>query len=307
MQERRSKMLLVSLLLLITATVGVIYLRSEEEDSIVNKEEFKVPDLKTIDKIVLTSVHDTIELSFNGTRWLVGRQYPTDRNMIEVLFATLLQAEPKRAVASGQKDSVAALLKNAGVLVELFEKEASKLAFVAGSNPSQTQSYFQNKDGEVFIMAIPGYRVNVSAIYALPETEWRDKYVFGFNWTNFKRLETVFEGRPNYNFSVSMHDGYFGVEGMVTDTTKLNEYLDAVSLLQVDRYVVDTARQDMDNNSTMTITVFDIADRTWQLNVLNQVEGNRTPCVLKDGQLAWIDNRKLIPLMKNRGFFAKKP
>jgi hypothetical protein len=304
-QERKNKLLTLSLVLLAAATLTIVYFRSSADQSIVDKNLFKVTDLKTIDGITLTSTRETIQLKFNGTRWLVNNKYPADRTMIEVLFATLLQAEPKRAVAASVRDSIRTLMKKNGVRVELFEKDKKQLTFTSGTNAQQSQSYFEDGEGNLFVMSIPGYRVNVSAIYALPETEWRDKYVFGFNWTNFKKLEIDFANSTSDDFAVKMQDGLFGVEGIATDTAKLNSYLDAISLLRVEQY------QTIDSLSKLsevaTLTVFDVADRTWQLKVLNRNEGDRTACLLNNDQLAWLDNRKLDFLLKRRNFFAKKP
>ena len=48
-----------------------------------------------------------VTLKYNGSRWKVNDEFNADPIMIDVLFATLQQAEPRRPLAASLKDSVA--------------------------------------------------------------------------------------------------------------------------------------------------------------------------------------------------------
>jgi hypothetical protein len=152
-------------------------------------------------------------------------------------------------------------------------------------------------------MHIPGYRVFVSGVFALPESDWRDKYVFAFNWTNFKDLSVQFPTSPSDNYVIKMQDNFFGIQNQVTDTTKLNDFLDAVSLLTVDAYTVGDSLHAQ--KPVQTIGVTDIAGRLYKLAIFNHSINGKTACYLNDQQAAWIDNRKLGRLLKKREFFKK--
>lgn len=305
MQEKRNKGLFGLFLLLVTTTVVLVYTQQRSEEKFDQKDIFKVEDLKAIDKVELRSGKDTISLSFSGNRWMVNGSEPADRDMVDVLFATLLQAEAKRPVAESKNDSLAQHLQQSGVTVNLFEEGALVKRFVAGGNGSKSEAYFVNDVAQAYVMQIPGYRVYVSGVFELTESEWRDKYVFAFNWTNFKNLRVEFSNKSADNFEIKMLNDYFGIEGMPTDTTRLNDFLDAVSLLTVDQYVsADSLRH---QTPVFTITVNDIADRQYKLAVYGISDKGKTVCYLNEKQAAWIDNRKLARLIRNRDFFFKKP
>ena len=87
--------------------------------------------------------------------------------MIEVLFATLQQAEPKRPVSPSIRDSVRQDLRQRGVRVSLFSSGVKEVGFYAGGNMKKTQAFFshEQKDETPYVITIPGYRVYVSGIF----------------------------------------------------------------------------------------------------------------------------------------------
>ena len=135
MQEKRNIRLLILLGVLTLITVAVYFSIANADEIVVDKNVFKVENLKAIDRVVLTKGAATTELQFNGARWRVNDQL-ANTDMVDVLFATLQQAEPKRPVASQMVDSVNALLSNQGVKVRLFEGQSLQKEFIAGGNAS---------------------------------------------------------------------------------------------------------------------------------------------------------------------------
>lgn len=304
MQEKRNKGLLITLLVLLTVTAVVVFLQTGGEKKFEQKDLFKVGELKAIDRVELISRRDTVQLTFNGIRWKVN-SLDADRDMIDVLFATLLQAEAKRPVSENRNDSIASAVHASGVQVRLFETENLRKAFTTGGNTRKTEAYFIDETSQAYVMQIPGYRVYVSGVFELTENDWRDKSVFAFNWNNFKNLAVTFTNKPSDNFEVKLSDGFFSVDKLDTDTTKLNDFLDAVSFLTVDEYVeADSLRT---QPSLASIILTDIADRQYGLAILPIVNNGKTACLINETQPAWIDNRKLGRLVKKRDFFAKKP
>ncbi len=162
----------------------------------------------------------------------MNEQWYADRDMIEVLFATLQQAVPQRPVPSLQRDSVFHELAKTGTKISLYNKDSRTFEFLAGGNLAKSQAYFgKTEDQQVFVMNIPGYRVYVSGIFELDESGWREKRVFAFNWQNFQKLEAHFPKNPGQDFSMVMEDLQIKVPGIaVSDTARVNDFLDAVSV-----------------------------------------------------------------------------
>src|SRR5688572_5633289 len=96
MQERKNKRLIILFCALCCMTLVVFYLGKKEGSVVVDKNTFKDFDLKGVQQIVMESKMTRIELKFNGAKWIVNNQYDADPSMVEVLFATLQQAEPNR-------------------------------------------------------------------------------------------------------------------------------------------------------------------------------------------------------------------
>lgn len=298
------------LAVLTVATLLAFWWAQPENRLDLDESIFRVPDLGQISKVELQSEKETVGLQFDGGRWMVNGQYPADAGMIRVLFATLQQAVPKRPVADSQRDSVFSALERGGVKVSLFEGDALKRAFYAGGNPGKTQGFFADPNSrEVYVMAIPGYRVYVSGILELNSDGWRDKLVFGFNWQNFKSLEAQFPGKATDGFTVAMAKGYFGVrELQQTDTARLNTFLDEVSLLTVEEYISEPGLADSLSKLTpkMEIIISDVANRNYRLRLFDPGKSREGFGLIQDSQPAVFSRRKIESLLKTRSFFNKK-
>ena len=309
MQETRNKRQLILLAILVVATLLVFWWAQPENRVPVAQDVFQVPDLKSISKIELASGGNAVTLSFNGAHWMVNGSN-ADGNMINVLFATLQQARPRRMVAHATRDSIYSLLEKRGVGVRLYEGDVLVKTFIAGGNRSKTQAFFADPaTKDVFVMAIPGYRVYVSGIFEMNERGWWDKLVFGFNWASFKSLKAEFPGNPADNFSVERKQGQFGVEGLVqTDTARLNTYLDNVSLLTVDEYLPEPELKDslLARTPLLHITVSDLGNRTYDLAIFDAKPAQAHSGVIQHSRVALFSHRKIQPLLKAKSFFRKK-
>lgn len=298
------------LALLTVATVFVFWWIQPENRLDINQDIFQVEDFSTISKVALVSGDGGVDLAFNGTRWRINDRYDADGNMIGVLFATLQQARPKRAIARARRDSVFSHLSDSGVKVSLYEGEELRKTFFAGGNKEKTQAFFADPaTQEVYVMAVPGYRVYVSGIFELPENGWRDKFVFGFNWRNFKSLEASFRQAPSENFKVSMVKDYFGIEGIASaDTARLNTYLDEVSLLTAEEYVSEPGLIDSlgQLQPDFQILVTDVANRTYRLRLFNEVQSKGVFGIIQDRDAAIFDRGKIQHLWRPKSFFRKK-
>ncbi|GCC51888.1 hypothetical protein SanaruYs_21170 [Chryseotalea sanaruensis] len=304
MQEKRNKLLFAVLLVSVAITTVIYFLGNETSSEVKNKDLFQVTESKVINRVELASASGKVTLSFNGTRWMVNETEAADRDMIDVLFATALQAEVKRPVAENRNDSVAVEVKATGVNVKFFEGDVLRKNFTAGGNNKKTEAYFIDETGKAYLMNIPGYRVYVSGVFELTEKQWWDKYVFPFNWSNVRDLAVMYPNKVDNNFTISLQEENFAIDNLPTDTTKLNDFLFAVSLLTVDEFIEIDSLKDVE--PVLTVQVSDIANRIYTLSILPYVQAGKTACLVKQNHLAWIDNRKLARLVKNREFFRKK-
>lgn len=310
MQKRKNQLRLMLLAALTVATVLVFWWLQPENRLEVPQDIFQVAELNRINKVELTSDSSAVALAFTAEKWRVNERYDADGNMIRVLFATLQQARPKRAVARAHQDSIFNILSKSGVHVSLFEGEQLRKHFFAGGNASRSQAFFADPETrEVYVMTIPGYRVYVSGILELDENGWRDKLVFDFNWQNFKSLEALFPAKPAENFRVALTRNFFGIENMPeADTSRLNTFLDDVSLLTVDEYLTLPELSDSLDQSKpqLEIRVTDVGNRTYRLRMFASGPGQDVFGLIQESQVAVFAPRKFQALLKPKSFFSKK-
>lgn len=314
MQKKKNIRLAVSLVVLTLVTAGVYWFDGRPASPRVDPALFRVDDVKQLDEVVLESAGGKVELQFKDPRWMIDGAYPADRNMVDVLMATLLQAAPMRPVAARLADSVGQVVEKEGVKVVLRAGGETLKTFYAGGTADKRTAYFKLPGEVPYVMAIPGYRVYVSGIFELDAAGWRDKFVFGFNWRNFKQLEATFPGHPEESFQVTMDKKYFGIPGIAkVDTAKLNTFLDRVSLLEVERYETNASAADSLKNlpAEATIVVTDIANRQYMLSLFQPVGGSGgsglVPGLVGGSQLAWFTPRQVVDLLRPRSYFPAKP
>ena len=311
MQQKKNVRLLVLLLILVSSTSAFYFFKSPDGRLEVDKNKFSVEHLSKIDKVILESPGGIIELKYNGTSWKVNDRYEADQQLITVLFATLEQAEPKRPVAADENSSVVNQIANEGVKVNLLEGSELKKTFISGGNSEKTVTYFYEPGDKPYVMTIPGYRIYVASILELDENGWKDKRVFNFNWRNFKSMNVTFPANSKEDFAIGQRDGFFNVIGMETDTTRLNDFLDDVSLLVGDQ-IISTGkfpRYDslLTSTPSLSIVITDIANRNYQLKLFAGLKED--PAIVgrvNDGVAMVFDRKKVFKIAKNKSYFKRR-
>ena len=310
MQERKNKRLAILLCALCCVTAIVYYLSRSDGAVEIDKNLFKSYDFKSINEVILESQKGKVQLKFNGAKWEVNGKFDADASMVEVLFATLQQAEPKRPLATSIQDSVCNALRQTGVKVSVIASGKAESIFYAGGNAQKTQTYFCAGDAgqKSYLVTIPGYRVYAAGILEMGEKDWKNKYVFGFNWRNFQRLETKFLQKTADNFNVALQDNFFAIDGLLSvDTAKLNDFLDDVSLLTVDEYVDTVIFESPKPSPVMVLTVKDIGQRAYTLELYrpSKNSGQMVPGLINGSEWALFDPRKIQNVFKPKAFFGK--
>jgi hypothetical protein len=313
MQSKKNNRLLVSFVSMVLLIVSFYFFGHSGSQMKVDASLFKPKEDVKIDHISLQSSTDKVDLDLDGVRWTVNHQYEADRQLVKLLFATLQKAEPKRPVSPTILDSTNMLLSKKGVTVSLYEGDNLVQSFRAGGNIQKTEAYFQKSDGQLpYVMSIPGYRLYVSYIFELDEDAWRERRIFNFNWRNFKSLKMILSNDPSQNFEVSFKDQFFSISGMASvDTTKLNNYLNAVSLLSADQFikagVSDRYDRLLKTEPSFRIEVKDIADQVYSLDIFSPEKDDPTVVgKLEEDQLVVFGRNNILPIAKKRNFFIAR-
>ncbi|MBS1487071.1 MAG: DUF4340 domain-containing protein [Bacteroidetes bacterium] len=308
MQKKRNIQLIALLAVLILLT-GIVYLfTGQNSRPSVDKQIFQIPNLDKIDRVELQSASGKTELKFDGAKWLANG-FEADSRMVTVLFATLKQAEAKRKVATHQQDSLQKEMTHSGVRVSCFQGQALVKEFLSLGDPNRNETYFSQNGGTPYLMVIPGYRVSIASIFSLPTNDWRDKRVFSFNWQNIKSLEVNFPTDPSQGFKAIFKNGIFGIDGIKTDTTKLDVFMDVLFQLRAEK-IVTTQKSVYDSLTqlpfTEKITIADLGDNTYTLQILQPIKGKPSVTALRNAD--WIElNKNVLPeIFRMRNHFIQK-
>lgn len=270
---------------------------------------FAMDDVSRIDSVVFIE-NDTIKtLHYRNNDWLINGEFIADPRKLTVLFAVLNQVRAKRPVARAEHERIDSLFTSSGTKVQFFEnKELVKEFTVAGQERSGI-TYF-GKDEEVYIVNIPGYRSYLAAIFQMSISDWRDKLIFDeVSWNNLEKVEVDFPSDERKDFSITAENNYFKVEGIsATDSLKLLNYIDAVSVLMADEYlnereVPDSVKKE---DPLMVIAITDIRDRPFRLIIYPAASEGYNHVALKDSS-DWLrlSSQKVEPLIKDRQFFSR--
>jgi hypothetical protein len=307
MLEKQNKRLVISLVVLTAAITAFVFLDRDKQDFAVDKNLYSNIDLKSVDRVLIESPSGKSDLRYQGYRWKVNDSIDADRGLVEVLFATLQQAQPKRPVAESLQDSVAGVLRKSGVKVSLFAGNEKLKSFYAGGNEQKTQAIFiPEAGGEPHLMIIPGYRVYVAGIFEIPPVAWKEKLIFNFNWQNFAKLEARYKNSSG-DFDIMMDRGQVSIAQVPeADTAKLNSYLDQISLLTVDEYINRNRMTDSLTGTSplVNVTVSDIANRKYQLSIF--ASGDRFYGKIDQKWWAILNENRVIPLLRPKDFFIKR-
>lgn len=307
--EKTNKGRFVLLLLLVMAIAVLWWMQPGARQSDVSPTIFQLSETDQINRVELEYKGEKILLAFDGNKWKVNDTLDADRQMVKVLFATMNQVEARRAVAESLRDSIVTRLKVEGVRARFFEGNALVQDIVVGGNARKSVAYFKRGDDEVpYVTVIPGYRVYAAGIFEQSANQWRDKRVFNFNWRNFTGLSVSFPKEPAESFSVSLNGSYFGIDGLAAvDTTRLNDYLDALSLLEASSFYEAGTNDRYDSllqvPPSFSIEVRDMAGRVHPLTIFPPIR-NHGVVVGQIGQERVLFQRSdIVQIAKKKAYF----
>jgi hypothetical protein len=308
----RNVKLLISLIGL-SVLASVMFYFGNRDSSGIDKTIFEVVNQDRIDRVALTSQRGTVELKFDGVKWKVNAAYDADRQLITVLFATVVQTQPKRKLTGAQRDSVSKKMSRDGVRVLLSEGETLNKEYLVCGNEEKTETYFQLAGDEaIYLVTIPGYRVYVASIFELGESGWRDKGIFNFNWQNFKELKVHFPKRIDQDFSVSLVNNLFSIaEVPVADTTKLSGFLESLFKLRAEQILskTESARYDsvLTGDPIVELVIQDISKRSFELKVYPPKRGNSLVVGrMNQSETVLLSPRAVAAVSRGRDFFVLK-
>jgi hypothetical protein len=306
MQSKRNKILTGTLVALVLITIGV-YFGIRQEQRLTSDLFIKDVAFDRIDGVAFSSSQQTIDIQYSGNKWRINDTYDADRNMIDLLFATLQQVVAKRSITGNLKDSLKTHLEEQGVRVSLLEQGRVIKTFYVGGNAQKSTAYFREEGSDaIWVGVIPGYRVYTAGIFELGLKDWRDRLVFNFNWENFKGLSVDFPSSDD-GMDVTLTGNNLQVAQIQqVDTAKLYPFMDAVAFLAVDQFIdVDSASIQSDS-WIFTIKIEDIAKRVYTLQLYPQPGTQNYLGLINGKDWAVLGKNKVLEIKHPRSYFKQE-
>lgn len=304
MQKIKNIRLLIILGALVVMTIATYFLlnRKRGHQLIDDALMFSMVDVSEIDSVSIYGESDTTRLHFNHGEWIVNDEFSADPQKLTVLFAILNQVRAKRTVADAVKEQVDSIFNTSGRKVEFYEGSSLVKEFFVAGHPESGTSYFRKGD-KSYIVTIPGYRSYLSALFLMRDSGWRGKLIFEeVSWNNLEKVEINYPEKPG--FSIVPSENFYTIQGQqVSDSLKILDYLDRVSLLMADNFLEGDEVEAPDTLPLIKIAVSDIRKRPFELSVF-PAKNNSYHLALKDS-VYWlhISKDKIEPLVKDRSYF----
>ena len=242
-----------------------------------DRKQFSMTNTLDINQVEITGPDFKNTVVYQQANWSINGKYPVDPMRISVFFATMQNINIRRPASREMIPQVSAAIDSAGVTVKLFSEGQLVHSFSAWGDDSKSVTYFRNKEGEIYIVEIPGYRSYVYGLVSLETNEWRNKNVFNrMNWRNLGKIAVMYPGREADNFDIVPDGRFFKVLQVTpeTDTTRLTDYIDNISLLNAVAFMGD-APEDLALTPSMTIQVFDVGKNPHTLELFESKNGDK--------------------------------
>lgn len=311
MQARKNKILSVILISLVAVVALLLLIDGSADQLDVNKDKFAFSDPSAVDKVVLTQPDGEVTLTFEENEWLVNGKYEADPQRIKVLFAIIKQISIRRKVAKQDSDSLQQLMENEGVEATFYANVNPVHKLNILGNELQGITYISQENEQMYLVEILGYRSYLAGVFELDANAWRDPLVFDVNWRNLQQVRMIIPDAPESSFDIIYDEGQYQIRNLdKTDTTKLYNVLDDISLLYVNDFLSEKEIAEIDQSNfspTATIVVEDVGQNKFTMEVLQELGDRNVFLIRKDSTyFAIIDQEKLRRVLRPKRYFEAK-
>ncbi|UII32532.1 DUF4340 domain-containing protein [Fulvivirga ulvae] len=313
MQKKRNIKLIFILVALMLSAVSAYFVTRPADKLKVSRDIFSYDDPQAIDKVVFSGASGQHQLTFDGSNWKVGEVHKADPQRVSVLFAILKQMRVRRKVSRQQSDDIAERLREAGTKVTFFEGAGEVHEFYVWGDKDSGLTYLADTpESQAYIVEIPGYRSFLAGIYQLDKNGWRDPLVFTLNWSNLSDVHVIYPGNEELGFTVEYADRFYAIaEIPQTDSVKLTDFLDDVSLLFVNDFLNKNEQQQyseiINDQPQALFKVEDVGKNVYTLEIYGMLPGGKEIIGRIDStDYAVFDVAKVRKIMRPKSYFIKK-
>jgi hypothetical protein len=238
--------LIIILFTLVVAAFAVHMLLQKKErinSTKENENDFAVLQMSLIDRITVKTPEGnlaTLSKDKEADKWTLNGSIAADPDQIKNFFILLNQLKVQREASQAVADSLRKNLPDKGYEVNVYGAgKALKSYYFGGYAPDKSGNYALLKGGnQPFIVALPGYELDLSGIFNITSTEWKDRYLFSSSLRSIKKISIDFPKRPSSSYGITYSSKKFLVDGVSKlDSSYLGDYLSMYSRIKVTKFV----------------------------------------------------------------------
>ena len=260
---RNKKIFFISIVIILL--FGLFFIK-ENKTSSFNTELFSVTDTLSINKIIISDRYDNeIELRRNNNQWIVNDSYLVRNDAINSLLSTLKNIRIKNLLSNEIEKNIEKQISTLGVGVIIYNNNKKINSFIVGpSTRDHLGTYvYHLKTKKTYSTHIPGFNGFLSPRFGIQANRieinnWRNPTlinyqpnlidsIFSYNFSNSAKSFKLICGKENniknYQNEI-IKDVNFGT---------LNLFLNSFTNLNVEKYLNDTLKNNLNNPSKKLI------------------------------------------------------
>ena len=260
---RNKKIFFISIVIILL--FGLFFIE-ENKTSSFNTELFSVTDTLSINKIIISDRYDNeIELRRNNNQWIANDSYLVRNDAIKTLLSTLKNIRIKNLLSNEIEKNIEKQISTLGVGVIIYNNNKKINSFIVGpSTRDHLGTYvYHLKTKKTYSTHIPGFNGFLSPSFGIQANRieinnWRNPTlidyqpnlidsIFSYNFSNSAKSFKLICGKENniknYQNEI-IKDVNFGT---------LNLFLNSFTNLNVEKYLNDTLKNNLNNPSKKLI------------------------------------------------------
>ena len=260
---RNKKIFFISIVIIL---LFCLFFIEENKTSSFNTELFSVTDTLSINKIIMSDRYDNeIELRRNNNQWIVNDSYLVRNDAIKTLLSTLKNIRIKNLLSNEIEKNIEKQISTLGVGVIIYNNNKKINSFIVGpSTRDHLGTYvYHFKTKKTYSTHIPGFNGFLSPRFGIQANRieinnWRNPTlinyqpnlidsIFSYNFSNSAKSFKLICGKENniknYQNEI-IKDVNFGT---------LNLFLNSFTNLNVEKYLNDTLKNNLNNPSKKLI------------------------------------------------------
>lgn len=295
-------------LIILSGLTAWVYYSGEDSGKDYDESMFTLEANSVITTVQIKRNQDELLFDYINGSWIVNNSFEMDPGMRDAFFTVVSSIRIRRPVSNTIRDSIQNYLKEDGLKVEIRNNsEVIKEYLVGGDEISGTSYFMDDIDQLPYEVVLPGYESYVAGIFSVPTVDWRNRFLFEFDWSNLKSVAVDYANERS-GFAINYMEDFFYLndEQEPIDSALMFDYIGELRNLQVQSYMeVDESNllDSLSGINPMARIKVEVIGETEQVLEIYEIAPGEQWVLARFGEnlLARINPRALSPILLETG------